>query len=170
MLRAVFLLLFGLLCAGPASAAEPYRTESVILLQPDFVLQERVPSVDSLSAYIKAVQSVAGAVLAEEPPSPASGFLVLAVRPGGRSMVWLDTRPGLAARTAGRLRAAVLAVPPFEARGGTVVFALNASLWGAGPAQGFPDPQEWRQAMEGRDEPMEIGDLVDKVWPDPAGT
>lgn len=169
-IRSVFLLLLGLLCAGPVSAVEPYRTESVILLQPDFVLKERVSSVDSLSAYIKAVQSAAGAVLAEEPPSPASVFLVLAVRPGGRSMVWLDAKPGLAVRTAGKLRAAILAVPPFEARGGVVVFALNANLWGAGPAQGFPDPQEWRQAMEGRDEPVEIGELVDMLWPDLAGT
>ena len=152
-----------------ASAATPYRTESIMLLQPDFVLKERVPSIDSLSGYIKAVQSSAGQALSGTTPTPASGYLVLAVRPGGQSMVWLDFKPALPEPTAAKLRAAILSVPAFEANNGTVVFALNSSLWGGQPASGFPNPPEWSKAMEGRDEPVEIGDLVDKVWPSRAG-
>ena len=152
-----------------AFAATPYRTESIMLLQPDFVLKERVPSIDSLSGYIKAVQSSAGHALSGTTPTPASGYLVLAVRPGGQSMVWLDFKPALPEPTAAKLRAAILSVPAFEANNGTVVFALNSSLWGGQPASGFPNPPEWSKAMGGRDEPVEIGDLVDKVWPSRAG-
>lgn len=159
-----------MLFSAAVSAATPYRTESIMLMQPDFELKERVASVESLSEYIKAVQSAAESALADEQPHPATGFLVLAVRPGGQSMVWLDFKPGLPEPIAAKLRAAILAVPPFEARGGVVVFALNSSLWDSAPSQGFPKPQEWSKAMEGRSEPMEIGDLVDMVWPGGAGT
>ncbi len=163
-------VLAAMLLSAAASAATPYRTESIVLLQPDFVLKERVPSVQSLSEYMKAVQSAAESALADEQPHPATGFLVLAVRPGRQSMVWLDFKPSLPEPTAAKLRTAILAVPAFEARGGVVVFALNSSLWDSPPSQGFPNPQEWSKAMEGRSEPMEVGDLVDKVWPVEAGT
>lgn len=153
-----------------AFAATPYRTEGMVLLQPEFVLKERVTSIESLAGYVKAVQSSAGEALSDTTPTPASGYLVLAVRPGGQSMVWLDFNPALPEPVAARLRTAILAVPAFEARNGVVVFALKSSLWGAPPAKGFPDPPEWSKAMEGRDEPMEIGDLVDKVWPGRTGT
>jgi hypothetical protein len=51
-----------------------------------------------------------------------------------------------------------------------VVFALKASLWEARPSQQFPNPTEWSEAMKAREEPMEIGELVEKVWPGRAGT
>jgi hypothetical protein len=157
--------LAAIILSSAAATAASYRTESVMLLQPDFVLEERVPSVDSLSEYIKAVQLAAESALAGEDPHPTSGYLVLAVRPGGRSMVWLDFEPDLPESIQAKLRTAILAVPAFEARGGVVVFALNSSLWGSPAAQGFPNPEEWSKAMEGHTEPMEIGDLVDRVWP-----
>ena len=101
--------------------------------------------------------------------TPATGYVVLAVRPSRQSMVWLDFKPALPEQTAAKLRAAILEVPPFEAENGVVVFALNSALWGAPPVSGFPNPPEWNAAMEGSTESMEIGDLVDKVWPGSAG-
>lgn len=159
---AVLLMVFSVF---PVLAATPYQTQGIVLLQPDFVLQERVPSIDSLSGYIKAVQAAAEATMAREAPSPTSGFVVLAVRPGRRSMAWLDFQPALPDAVAARLTQAIQAVPPFEARDGVVVFALKATLWDAPSAHGFPNPSAWRKAMEGRSEPMEIGDLVNEVWP-----
>jgi len=168
-LLAMKFLAAALLLSGSANAAPPYRTESVVLLQPQFVFEERAPSVQLLSDYIKSVQTAAQQALEGEAPYPASGYLVLAVRPGGRSMVWLDFQPSLPEPVASKLRAAILAVPAFEARKGVVVFALNSSLWNSPARQGFPKPPEWIEAMKGHDKPMEIGDLVDKVWPDKAG-
>jgi hypothetical protein len=169
MLRFIAFLLLSL-ASVTTFAATPYKTESIMLLQPDFVLQERTSSVEALSNYIKAVQAASESVLVKEPPSPTGGYLVLAVRPGGQSMTWLDFQPTLPTPLADRLKTAILAVPPFQARKGVVVFALKVSLWDAPLIQSFPNPTEWSKAMEGRDEPMEIGDLVDKVWPAQAGT
>lgn len=162
-------VLASVLLSSTGYAATPYRMQNVMLLQPDFVIEERAPSVHSLSEYIKAVQRAAEAALADEQPYPTGGYLVLAVRPGGRSMVWLDFKPSLPAPTATKLQSAILAVPAFEARSGVVVFALSSSLWDSPVLQSFPNPEEWGKAMEGRSDPMEIGDLVEKVWPAGAG-
>lgn len=71
------------LASGSALAAETYHVENVMLLQPDFMLQERV-RVDELAQYIRAVNTAAKASLENvADPAPSSGFLVMAVRPGG---------------------------------------------------------------------------------------
>lgn len=152
------------------AAAAPYELQSIMLLQPESVIGERVPSVDSLSKYIRAIQAATGSALGNEAPSPASGYIVLAVRPGGESNVWFDFQPALPEETESRLRAAILAVPPFAAKSGTVVFALNVTLWDAPPVSGMPNPSAWRKAAEGHSNEIEVGDLVDKVWPRKAGT
>jgi len=158
------------LASFAAWAAEPYRTENIMLLQPDFVLQKRVPSVSQFSEYIKAVQGAAAAALAKAPEAPTSGQLVVAVRPGGESKVWLDFSLALPEPTASALREAVEAVPAFSAREGVVVFSLNSTLWGAAPSNRPPAPEEWQKAMEGQSGPEEIGRLVERVWPSGAGT
>jgi hypothetical protein len=154
-----------------AAAGSPYKLESIMLLQPDFVLSDRVPSIDALSNYVKAVETATIRTLNEEAPYPASGFIVLAVRPDESSKVWFDFKPALPAETASRLSAAIQAVKPFPSRNGTVVFALNATLWGAPPRTGSPNPPEWNEATKGLSDPVEIGDLVDRLlWPEEAGT
>ena len=154
-----------------APAASPYKTQNVMLLQPDFVLKDRVQSVEALSNYLKAAETTAQSALAKESPVPTSGFIVFAVRPGAQSRVWLDFKPALPEPVATRLREAIQAIPPFPAKNGTVVFALNVTLWDATPRVGFPNPPEWDKAMQGHNEPMEIGAMVDKlVWPKGAGT
>ena len=161
-----FVFLVAALASFSVVAASPYKLENIMLLQPDFVLKERMPSIDSFSGYIEAVQAAAESTLSNEEPSPASGFIVLAVRPGAKSNVWLDFKPSLPEETASRLREAIHAVPPLSVKGGTVVFALNATLWDSPPAAGFPNPPEWSKAMEGHNDSIEIGALVDKfVWP-----
>jgi hypothetical protein len=166
-----FIALFlTVLALAPVSPVSPYKLESIMLLQPDFVLQRRVPSVDALSSYVKAVEAATGDALSSKTPSPASGYIVLAVRPRQKSNVWFDFNPTLPEATERHLRAAILAVPPFPAKEGTVVFALNVTLWNASPSSGFPNPSEWRKAMEGSEASMEITDLVDRlVWPDETG-
>lgn len=106
------------LASGSALAAETYHVENVMLLQPDFMLQERV-RVDELAQYIRAVNAAAKASLENvADPAPSSGFLVMAVRPGGRSRAWLDFTPPLAHATADELRSAVERVTPFQANEG----------------------------------------------------
>lgn len=155
----------------PAMASEPYRRVNLVLLQPDAVLDKRVPDVQALSRYIDAVSHAAKFSLAAEPvPAPAAGFLVVAVRPGGQSKVWLDFTPALPTEMADRLRASAEAVTAVETREGVVVVAINAVLWDATPSQAMtPSPREWRDAVKDAKAPIEIGELVERVWTAPPG-
>lgn len=159
-----------MLASGSVLAAEPYRVENIMLLQPDFVLQERV-RIDELAQYIQAVNAATKANLESvAEPMPSSGFVVMAVRPGGRSRAWLDFTPPLAPATADGLRSALERVPPFQAKEGVVVFAIRSTLWGAAATQQQgPLPAEWKQALAAPDASMEIGELVDRIWPAATG-
>lgn len=160
-------MLAALLIGGAVTAAAPaYKTNSLTLLQPEQVLRERIGSVEVMAAYIKSLQAAAGAVSAQENSgAPSSGYFVVAVRPGGKSKVWFDFKPALPAPAQERFRAALEAVRPFEPKGGVVVFAMNTSLWGGAPAQDKPLPPQWDQAAQSAGKPVEVGDLVDRIWP-----
>ena len=163
---ALFTFVFMALVSLPAFGTASYKTESIMLLQPDTVMKDRVPSPQALVDYINRSQAAAESALASQPITPASGFIVFAVRPGSKTRIWLDFKPALPQETADGLRNAIQSVPSFAARNGTVLFALRATLWGAPSAEGFPYPSEWGKAMEGQEGPMEAGELVDKLaWP-----
>jgi hypothetical protein len=152
--------------SATASATEPYSMQNLMLLQPDFVLSERVQAED-LSNYIKSINSAAKTSLAgTAKPAPTAGFIVVAVRPGRQSKVWLDFSPALPLVVATQLRSSLERVVPFEAKDGMVVFAINSIIWGAAATerQG-PWPAEWQEAMKDADNAIEIGDLVNRVWP-----
>jgi hypothetical protein len=158
--------LLALLTALPSFAATPYALNGVMLLQPEPVLQERVARPEDLATYLAAVNAAAAQALAKEQPTPAAGFVVVAVRPGGESKVWLDFEPPLPAAVDARLRASLETIAPFRARIGVVVVALNASLWGAAPTtRAAPQPQEWRDAAKSSVASIEIGELVERIWP-----
>jgi hypothetical protein len=163
--------LIALLVSGSTFAAESYSVQNIMLLQPDFVLTERV-EVGELSDYIKSVNAAAQTSLASiAKPSPTAGFIVVAVRPGGQSKVWLDFSPALSAAVATQLRSSLERVATFKAKVGVVVFAINSTLWGAAATERLgPSPAEWREAMKDKSDPMEVGDLVERVWPSKAGT
>jgi len=122
-----------LFAAAPVRAAAPsWRTLGFVLLQPEAALRERVPGgAQAMSDYIASIDAAATKALAGvDPPRPTSGFLVLAVRQGGRSKAWLDLWPNLPRASEPALVDAVQAVKPFAVSKGTVVFALRVSAWG----------------------------------------
>jgi hypothetical protein len=162
LLRALWLLLACL----PAQAAEPIVYDNVVLLQPSSVLEERVANIDAMAEYVKALQVAAReAVLASSVKQAVGGYIVVAVKPGGQSKVWLDFDTLLDQTLVQQLIAKTEGVPPFEARKGPVVFALKAVLWdGKPPKRIVPSPIEWRRAASGVPT-MEVGELVEKVWP-----
>ncbi|MEO8673768.1 MAG: hypothetical protein ABI411_20865 [Tahibacter sp.] len=163
LLRAAALV--ALLYTNASFAAKPYSNEGIVLLQPEFLLQERV-TVDDLGNYIKAVVAAATATLATENNlTPSAGFLVFAIRPEGTSKTWLDFNPALPAALDARLRAALDAVPPCKTQRGVVVFAIDSSLSGASSLQREPAPAEWKKALKTPTEKVEIAELMDRVWP-----
>jgi hypothetical protein len=157
-----------LLAAVPgAQAAEPITKFGVVLLQPSSVLEQRVPSVDALAEYIKAVEVAAREAVLAAPSKPAAGgFIVVAVRPGRRSKVWLDFDSSPGFDVSRQIVTKVAAVKPFEAKSGSVVFAIKVGLWeGLESARVAPSPMEWKAVTSQSERPLEIDELVDKAWP-----
>lgn len=149
-----------------ADAEETLHTFNVVLLQPDFVLQERVPDVPALSNYIKAIEGAASsAVQSNAEVAPTGGFIVVAVKPGEKSNIWLDFKPALQAQTAAAIQSAAKSVPPPTVEKGVVVFALKVGLWGgSAPAATAPSPAEWNAAARAAGRPIETGALVEMIW------
>jgi hypothetical protein len=158
-------LLFALAFADIAFAKAPYEMKDIVLLQPESVLQERI-SVDTLGAYIRSVNASAAEVLAGRDYKPTGGFLVVAIRPGNQSAVWIDTDPVLPTDLSRELVARLRAIAPPTVGDGPVVFAVRVSLWGGAPStKNTPSPEAWEREAKAIGRPLEVGELVERVWP-----
>ncbi len=168
MLRKLALAFFACTLSHIAFASDAMRTFNIVLLQPDSVLQKRIPDVSALSAYIKAIETSVESVLqAELEHIPAGGFLVVAVKPGEKSNVWLDFGPFLIPRTAEKILAAAKGVPPLSVQDGMVAFAIKVGFWGGSePAAMAPSPAAWKAAAKKAGHPLELDALVETVWPE----
>jgi hypothetical protein len=149
--------------AAPAAFANP----EVVLLQPEDLLRRRIAG-DGLAAYIRDVAEAADAALANVfRKTPAGGLVVIALKPPRRAKVWLDVAPPLPAPTADALGTAVLGVQAPAVTGGVVVFALKAVFWGGRlPTRAAPAPAEWKAEAARLGAKLEVGELVERLWPD----
>ncbi len=152
-----------------AWAAEPIVKNGVVLLQSSAVLEERVASVDAMARYIQAVEAAARvAVQGGAVKQAIAGFIVIAVKPGLKSRVWLDFDTLLDPGTDRRLVASISALAPFEARKGPVVFALKVSLWGGRESRRVaPAPAQWRAATKQAGRQLDIDGMIQRVWREP---
>lgn len=166
-MRALISSVLLLLAALGAQAAEPMTHFNVVLLQPSAVMERRVANIDAMADYIKAVQAAAReAVVASGATQAVGGFVVLAVKPGHQSRVWLDFDALLDLEMRRQITNSVQAVPAFEVTEGPVVFALKVATWDAKESKRVaPSPIEWKKATP-KGKPLEIGKLVEKVWND----
>lgn len=160
------LVAFAATAADAENTANALVKTGIVLLQPESVLQQRVPDVAALAAYIRAIESVAAKTVATSRPElRGGGFLVVAVRPGNESNVWLDLRPGLPAQLAKSLVSQIRAIPTPAVSVGPVVLALKVSIWGGeSPSTNMPQPSEWKRAAEAVGHPIETGALVEQIW------
>lgn len=161
-LVASFCLLAATTCAR---ATEPLTHFNVVLLQPSSILEERVASVDAMAAYIRAVEAAAReAVLASGSRQAVGGYVVVAVRPGLQSKVWLDFDALMDLEVRRQITDRVSEVKPFDAVKGPVVFALKVATWGGKESRRpAPTPPEWKSATRGGT-PLEISELVERIW------
>jgi len=157
------------MAAALALAAEPLAKLGVVLLQPSDVLEQRVPSVDVMADYIKAVEAAAReAVRNGGVRQSTSGFIVIAVKPGLKSKVWLDFDTLVDPETSRQLIARVTAVEPFEARNGAVVFAVKVSMWDGRESHRIaPSPPEWKAATRQAGRQLDIDSMIERVWREP---
>ena len=152
-----------------AQAAEPLTQLGIVLLQPSPLLEERVSSVDAMAEYIKSVEAASReAVLASALRQSTGGFIVIAVRPGQKSKVWLDFDSLLDAEISRQIVARVTQVRPFDARKGPVVFALKVAVWdGRESRRVAPSPPEWKAATRLAGRPLDIDTMIQSVWREP---
>lgn len=163
----LLLLFLTLLTSCSSYAANPLQKHAIILMQPESVVQSRVPSVDALASYISAVDRSANELLATQAEGqPTSGFIVLAIR-GQRVRSWLDLTPALPEGLALQLKTALARVMPFRAKEGPVVFALSVGVWGGqATTASAPSLPEFNAATAAAGRPLEAGELVERIWND----
>ena len=172
------LLLFLLIISGGALCQElttpTFQSGSVVLLQPESEFNERLASdVEGLAAYIKALSSTfEEEVGCHSHGEPTSGVLVVAVRPKGRSRVWLEfgnnPKPE---QLLGVLHDKLLAVEPPLVWNGPISFLVEFELWGGGsPLTSHEGPVflpiEWREVIARLDRPTDTETILDAIWPD----
>ncbi len=153
--------------AAPVRAVEPITRFNIVLLQASSILEERVLNIDSMADYVKAVEAAAReAVVASGVQQSVGGFIVIAVRPGLQSKVWLDFDAMLDLDLKKQIVARIEAVRPFEATKGPVVFALKVATWrGKESKRLAPAPAEWKLVPR-TGPPLEVGELVESLWAD----
>lgn len=164
-MRFLFLSISLLMAAICAHASEPITNFNVVLLQPSAVMEKRVTNIDAMADYIKAVEAASReAVLASGATQAVGGFIVLAVRPGQKSNVWLDFDALLDLEIKKHITQSVKAIKPFDVTEGPVVFALKVATWdGKESKRVAPSPPEWKKVKRGG-RPLEVGELVERVW------
>lgn len=164
-MRFLILSISLLMVAAGVQAAEPITNFNVVLLQPGAMLEKRVPNVDAMADYIKAVEAASReAVIASGGTQAVGGFIVLAVKHGQKSKVWLDFDALLDLEIRKQITESVKAVKPFEVVTGPVVFALKVATWGGKESKRVaPSPPEWKKAMRAG-KSVEVGELVERIW------
>jgi hypothetical protein len=149
-----------------AYATEPFTNAAILLLQPEEVIQARIKSTSDLAKYMKDIEAAAGTAMQSVfQRKPVGGFVVVALKPPGRSKAWLDLDSPMPEPTQAALRNAIESVPPPKVQDGIVVFAFKASLWGGRPpTRAAPAPEEWKAEAARHAQKLEVGALVEQVW------
>ena len=151
-----------------AHAVEPLVQHDVVLLQKGDIIEQRVEGgSDAMAAYIKTLgEAVTEAMRAHPAQIPSAGFIVVAVRPEGKTRTWFDFKPALAEPTTVALANAVAKTPALPVKSREIVFALRVSVWSNQPPKAYaPAPQEWKDATKDMHPKPDVDTLVDMVWP-----
>jgi hypothetical protein len=124
-----------------------------------------LPGVGHLAAYIGKIQAAASELLSGV-QKPATLQIVVAVRAGKKSRVWL-TGAGMEPQALDAMRQKLEAIEPVEIHDGPVAFAICGTVAG-GPAstENPPMPKEWKEAAKKLPSPVVLpDDILKAVWP-----
>ena len=154
-------------------AQSGFATSNLVLYQPDDVLQARVPSVQSLSEYVKRIEAVCAKHFADE-RIPESLQVVVAVRPDKSTRIWfISSVYAETPKSRAELQKAIQAVKPCDVVGGPLAFAISATIAGgdgkaSNPSQSSspPMPKAWTDAARKKKERVIVPDgILEDVWP-----
>jgi len=156
---------------GAADKPHGYQLSQLSLYQPTEVVQERMPDVKQISGYAKKLDEVCAEYFAKT-ETPETLQLVVALKPGKRSRVWLISSV-LPADNKSRvdLVKKLEAVDPPDPHGGSFVFSLTGEIAGGDgkkpDGKSPPIPQEWEDAAKTLTPPIAMPDgFLSVVWPD----
>ena len=161
--------------AFAGDAIPPYQSGSIYLYQPDQVLRTRLGgNADRLAEYLNALNVTALAVLsAARPELPTSGAIVVAVKPGKRSRVWLSISDGGISKD---LRVTLIdrleSIEPMDVYVGPVAVALSFHAWGGAMSRSdkdsvVPIPEEWKNAAKATGGGTLPDSALNFLWPGP---
>jgi hypothetical protein len=167
-LRSLLIFVTLIVTTSLCEAQKPFEQKGITILQTEQVFFERVPGMSSFEVYVKELVDGVDKAVGKLPKStPTGGFLVVAVKPGGRSRAWLDLPPDVSAEVSNAIQEAAQQIYPMPVKNGVALFAIKISLWGGEAPQGMvPRPEAWEAEGEKAGGPIELGDLVMRVWPD----
>ena len=145
--------------------------DTLILYQPDKILKERLATDASLLAdYALRVEAEANKVLAmEEPQKGVSGAIVIAIKPGEQSRIWLvlgeNTFPETLKETLLEKLSAIEAIP---VKKGPIAIGLKFDAWGGGKPleESHPIPNEWKEAVKNESAHIFPDTPLAVLWPD----
>jgi hypothetical protein len=139
------------------------KTEAVIMLQNDALMNKRVPSIGEMGRYLKAVRE-AFAQAYEPVKTPETLNAIVAVKPGKKARLWLVSslqNPPDRADLMTRFQT----VPVPEVKEGLVAFAIRFTIAGATPEKIPMFPPEWMAAFGGQ--PAMMPDAITAyIWKD----
>jgi hypothetical protein len=139
------------------------KTEAIIMLQNDAVMNKRVPGIEEMGRYLKGVrEAFAQAYATVRTPETLSA--IVAVKPGKKARLWLiSSLENPPDRT--DLTARFETVPVPEVKEGPVAFAIRFTIAGAKPAKIPLLPPEWMAAFDGQ--PAMMPDAITAyIWKD----
>lgn len=146
------------------SQAAEVSLHSLVLLQPDFVLQERISDVNTFADFTKREEKLFRDIVSQEKLSPSAGYMILAVRSKNQINVWFDMQPALPKALEAKLKREIRNSVGIPVTGGTAIVAISVSINGAKATKNMPNPREWRDAAKANGKVIEAEDLVNLVW------
>lgn len=162
-----FKLFLALIFISPITYANVVKLESVTLLQPNFVYAESGIDAAQIASVIRSTVEEVNQAWENETLPAGFGFIVIALRSNGQLNAWLDIEPELPEAIQNRaiMRIRQSQGPHFEAS--TIVFAICVSINnGHIDEQKKPFPQAWQKFLSTYASPIEIGELVNLLWPE----
>ena len=166
-------LVLPLLCLIASSltsvaASSNYQAEQLVFYQSGDVIEERLPDFSKLSDYIKRLQDASQRFFATN-AKPEMLDIVVAVRPGRQSRIWIVSSVNQSDAKHQSLRSELEKVKPCDVRNGPIAFAIAGKVAGGDGKKRIsstPMPVEWQRAVDRSKGSVVIPDgILDTVWP-----
>lgn len=176
--RSTFLILILIIIIAPCpklfASTVTLKYESIVLPQPNNVLQIRLSSVSELANYIKQIQSAANeSFQISDVLKPTSGAIVVAIKPQYRAKFWImSSEYQIPKSILEAFKIRFNKIRPAAVQNGPVVFAINFTINGGGKplvtkGSTMPIPQEWSEAAKDLKGAILIPEgFLEIAWPD----